>query len=111
MIGVTEWLSGLYFFFSSRRRHTRLVSDWSSDVCSSFSSRRRHTRLVSDWSSDVCSSDLSKTFSIPTGRVFSSGVIGRESLRARTGPCAFFLPAASHRQGPQLQRPDRKSVV
>src|SRR5262249_60134098 len=23
-----------------------------------FSSRRRHTRLVSDWSSDVCSSDL-----------------------------------------------------
>src|SRR5258706_11201220 len=25
----------IYFFFSSRRRHTRLVSDWSSDVCSS----------------------------------------------------------------------------
>src|SRR5438093_4726151 len=25
----------LRFFFSSRRRHTRLVSDWSSDVCSS----------------------------------------------------------------------------
>src|SRR5438093_8695510 len=24
-----------YIFFSSRRRHTRLVSDWSSDVCSS----------------------------------------------------------------------------
>ena len=24
-----------HFFFSSRRRHTRLVSDWSSDVCSS----------------------------------------------------------------------------
>src|SRR5574341_2144585 len=23
------------FFFSSRRRHTRLVGDWSSDVCSS----------------------------------------------------------------------------
>src|SRR5438093_13439344 len=32
----------LSFFFSSRRRHTRLVSDWSSDVCSShlaFSAR------------------------------------------------------------------------
>src|SRR3989454_7055306 len=25
-----------------------------------FSSRRRHTRLQGDWSSDVCSSDLSK---------------------------------------------------
>ena len=24
-----------FFFFSSRRRHTRLVRDWSSDVCSS----------------------------------------------------------------------------
>src|SRR2546426_4997568 len=28
-------LSGEYFFFSSRRRHTRLQGDWSSDVCSS----------------------------------------------------------------------------
>src|SRR5258706_13791920 len=31
----------MYFFFSSRRRHTRLVSDWSSDVCSSDLSRGR----------------------------------------------------------------------
>src|SRR5438046_2550805 len=31
-------------------------------MCSCFfSSRRRHTRLVSDWSSDVCSSDLPPT--------------------------------------------------
>src|SRR5256885_11961190 len=28
------------------------------DVCFFFSSRRRHTRLQGDWSSDVCSSDL-----------------------------------------------------
>src|SRR5256885_9888468 len=26
---------GVIFFFSSRRRHTRLQGDWSSDVCSS----------------------------------------------------------------------------
>ena len=25
----------MFFFFSSRRRHTRFTSDWSSDVCSS----------------------------------------------------------------------------
>src|SRR4051812_49780559 len=25
----------IFFFFSSRRRHTRLTCDWSSDVCSS----------------------------------------------------------------------------
>src|SRR5690242_20404273 len=29
------------------------------NVCFFFSSRRRHTRLTCDWSSDVCSSDLS----------------------------------------------------
>src|SRR5256885_6707679 len=29
------------FFFSSRRRHTRLQGDWSSDVCSSDLYRRR----------------------------------------------------------------------
>src|SRR5256885_10096008 len=29
-----------------------------------FSSRRRHTRLQGDWSSDVCSSDLSCSFSV-----------------------------------------------
>src|SRR5438093_4093059 len=32
---VCSVVLGLLFFFSSRRRHTRLVSDWSSDVCSS----------------------------------------------------------------------------
>src|SRR5256885_7915216 len=28
-------IRGFVFFFSSRRRHTRLQGDWSSDVCSS----------------------------------------------------------------------------
>src|SRR5688500_19679410 len=30
-----EAVQKLTFFFSSRRRHTRLQGDWSSDVCSS----------------------------------------------------------------------------
>src|SRR5260221_7823204 len=29
------WGLGFFFFFSSRRRHTRSLCDWSSDVCSS----------------------------------------------------------------------------
>src|SRR5687768_18271598 len=29
------WSLFLFFFFSSRRRHTRCSRDWSSDVCSS----------------------------------------------------------------------------
>src|SRR5690625_6918497 len=31
----------LYFFFSSRRRHTRWPRDWSSDVCSSDLAEKR----------------------------------------------------------------------
>src|SRR6266487_6902440 len=29
------WCFSVFFFFSSRRRHTRWTGDWSSDVCSS----------------------------------------------------------------------------
>src|SRR5258706_4109230 len=54
------------FFFSSRRRHTRLVSDWSSDVCSSdLFSRLR------------CGSRPCSTITVPcftsSGRKFASG--------------------------------------
>src|SRR6266571_4073398 len=34
----------MFFFFSSRRRHTRLTCDWSSDVCSSDLRRKTGTR-------------------------------------------------------------------
>src|SRR3990167_11369482 len=42
-------LLDLFFFFSSRRRHTRFDCDWSSDVCSSDldfvrDARRRHNQ-------------------------------------------------------------------
>src|SRR5438132_13883895 len=36
-----RWVVFVFFFFSSRRRHTRSLCDWSSDVCSSDLSRRR----------------------------------------------------------------------
>src|SRR5215204_7113649 len=40
----------LFFFFSSRRRHTRSLCDWSSDVCSSDlrhdRCRRQHRRTA-----------------------------------------------------------------
>src|SRR5688500_20321118 len=35
----------ILFFFSSRRRHTRLQGDWSSDVCSSDLERAVHVEL------------------------------------------------------------------
>src|SRR5256885_8902234 len=36
--------SVIFFFFSSRRRHTRLQGDWSSDVCSSDLPRSKAAR-------------------------------------------------------------------
>src|SRR5690242_1163318 len=40
-----------------------------------FSSRRRHTRLTCDWSSDVCSSDLVELVGVkPTRKVVITGV-------------------------------------
>src|SRR5437762_5963821 len=40
-------MCSLFFFFSSRRRHTRYIGDWSSDVCSSdLQGMRRQCRDV-----------------------------------------------------------------
>src|SRR5262249_58805747 len=46
-----------------------------------FSSRRRHTRLVSDWSSDVCSSDLlAEAQRMDRHLVVAHGLLGLEAL-------------------------------
>src|SRR5471030_317856 len=41
-----------------------------------FSSRRRHTRCLSDWSSDVCSSDLSGLLAVPKGQLEAARSLG-----------------------------------
>src|SRR6266852_8615397 len=43
---MEEGSCDLFFFFSSRRRHTRCYRDWSSDVCSSdlFRGKQPHVR-------------------------------------------------------------------
>src|SRR5688500_19942852 len=56
-----------------------------------FSSRRRHTRLQGDWSSDVCSSDLrgsttgSALSGASLGKASSSGDRSRRSEERRVG--------------------------
>src|SRR5437762_13595226 len=43
-----------------------------------FSSRRRHTRYIGDWSSDVCSSDLNEADEIRVlGKLLDKGYIYR----------------------------------
>src|SRR2546422_10232732 len=49
-----------------------------------FSSRRRHTRCSRDWSSDVCSSDLEAEHSLAVGQVRAwAGVLHHDRLPAR----------------------------
>src|SRR5256885_3824829 len=52
IVSQVLWQSALltrvrvFFFFSSRRRHTRLQGDWSSDVCSSDLRSQRQVRSM-----------------------------------------------------------------
>src|SRR3989449_7245136 len=45
--------SFLFFFFSSRRRHTRCSRDWSSDVCSSDLGGQNLVRGLNNLLSDI----------------------------------------------------------
>src|SRR5262245_64118422 len=65
-------LSFSFFFFSSRRRHTRCLSDWSSDVCSSDLARAEpdtFQQRVTVWRGD--------------DRPFAPDEIGRAACRER----------------------------
>src|SRR6267142_4318914 len=59
-----------------------------------FSSRRRHTRLTCDWSSDVCSSDLEERADRsppPHTSIRRLLLRGREALLHGLEPLAHFL--------------------
>src|SRR5256885_4740622 len=59
-------VSGRDFFFSSRRRHTRLQGDWSSDVCSSDLARRMGKSLGNYVGvGEAAQVQFDKTMSIP----------------------------------------------
>src|SRR5699024_5369801 len=49
IVGVGITMMSIFFFFSSRRRHTRSKRDWSSDVCSSDLFDARYAWPVYDW--------------------------------------------------------------
>src|SRR5438046_6001317 len=61
------------------------------DVSFFFSSRRRHTILVSDWSSDVCSSDLQHVFH--SGYERAVGLRRDDPVLAAMGLKSVFLSA------------------
>src|SRR5207248_4024413 len=54
-----------------------------------FSSRRRHTRSYGDWSSDVCSSDLSAAVDRVALRLRTSVLGLKRHRRVLDGHCSF----------------------
>src|SRR3712207_7665626 len=79
-----------------------------------FSSRRRHTRYWRDWSSDVCSSDLwpgAPAPPSPPSRHGRGGAAPPSGAPARCcGPPSRPQPHSESRAGPAPSQ-DRKSVV
>src|SRR5256885_9225963 len=83
-----------------------------------FSSRRRHTRLQGDWSSDVCSSDLRdykvtgvQTCALPifdsAGAILSSAEYCGVDVRTKPSPS----PRAATRQISKITRPRQSSLI
>src|SRR5438477_6842997 len=65
-------------------------------ACFFFSSRRRHTRLTCDWSSDVCSSDLAALALARRAVLRRGGAVADSSLhdyKAQAHGFLFFLGA------------------
>src|SRR5256885_11179569 len=65
-----------------------------------FSSRRRHTRLQGDWSSDVCSSDLQKL--VAAAMTVAQLRLLQESTQ--TTPTLLLDDPAAELDGERLQR-------
>src|SRR5256885_5840168 len=91
---------GLCFFFSSRRRHTRLQGDWSSDVCSSDLTANR----------DSLALDLIETIR-PAIEAWLLDWLLHEPLRkaefseARDGNCRLSSVLRSEEHTSELQSP------
>src|SRR2546426_5977569 len=76
--------------------------------CFFFSSRRRHTRLQGDWSSDVCSSDLSQAASALVPR--SSWAIWSTIERRSWRDDAMVRASAGRMVATTANTRDRKST-
>src|SRR5437879_12227000 len=70
----------IFFFFSSRRRHTRYIGDWSSDVCSS----------------DLFTNDLAVGFR--DGCAQADGQVIRKVIAANRNSAAMEIGRASCRE-------------
>src|SRR3712207_9576502 len=109
----------IFFFFSSRRRHTRYWRDWSSDVCSSDLIKPLEDKIVVQASeaetttaSGIVIPDTAKekpqegkVLAVGPGRVDDNG--NRIPLDVAVGDVVLY----SKYGGTEVKYKDRKSVV
>src|SRR5688500_20121508 len=81
-IGSLQDVIRVLFFFSSRRRHTRLQGDWSSDVCSSDLCTRTTSRTARRAPSGQ--SAARRSIRSPPSRRSEERRVGKERSAART---------------------------
>src|SRR5690348_17699299 len=74
-----------------------------------FSSRRRHTRWTGDWSSDVCSSDLGGGFTYAFARAIGLSRAGA-TLAALSFAFGSFLVGQIHHQNLADARSEERRV-
>src|SRR5437588_3499420 len=84
----------IFFFFSSRRRHTRSLCDWSSDVCSSDLATHPHVKANQGEMYRLGLENRAKKLGVDSAIIFHNRFVSQEELTE-------FLSAAE----------DRKSVV
>src|SRR5256885_4208265 len=85
--------SGGMFFFSSRRRHTRLQGDWSSDVCSSDLVAFAFAHFINPRGGDAVARGYRKNFSA-----------GRDK-EPRVIVCTFAICGATDDEAERLAAP------
>ena len=104
----------MLFVCVDRERIMELIVQRFNMSCFFFSSRRRHTRLQGDWSSDVCSSDLprflycqvlvaaaSQLFILPGFRCGSATLFILPVSRCGSAPL-FLLPGSRCGSAPAI---------
>src|SRR5256884_686454 len=103
----------VYFFFSSRRRHTRCSRDWSSDVCSSdlgaevasSDGQLRHAQRaarasVAEEASPLCMPLCADQFQLAEFGGVSEAVSDWALLTGHLGPPLFLLSRISELSSP-----------